>query len=38
MPDIEFKVLTIKILTGLEKTVEGLRETLYKEKTFKNHQ
>ena len=31
MPDREFKVMVLKILPGLEKRVEGLRETLNKE-------
>ena len=31
MPDREFQVMVIKILTGLEKTVEDLSETLNKE-------
>ena len=38
VPDREFEVMVIKILTGLEKRVEGLSETLNKgtEKTKKN--
>ena len=32
MPDREFKVMIINILTGLEKRVEDLRETLKKER------
>ena len=31
MPDREFKVMIIKILTGFEKTVEDISETLNKE-------
>ena len=31
MPDREFKVMDIKILTGLEKRVEDLNKTLNKE-------
>ena len=31
MPNREFKVMVIKILTGLEKRVEGLSEALNKE-------
>jgi len=31
MPDREFKVVIIKILTGLEKRLEDIRETLNKE-------
>ena len=31
MPDREFKVMIIKILTGLEKRVEDISETLNKE-------
>ena len=30
MPEREFKVMVIKILTGLEKRVEDLSETLYR--------
>ena len=32
IPDTEFKVLIIKILTGLQKRVEDISETLNKEK------
>ena len=32
MPDREFKVMVVKILTGLEKRVEDVSEILNKEK------
>lgn len=35
MPDKEFKVTVINIITGHEKRVENLSETLKKEKTSK---
>jgi len=31
MPDTEFKVMIIKILTGFEKIVEGISETINEE-------
>lgn len=31
MADREFKVMTVKILSGLEKSVENISETLHKE-------
>ena len=36
MPDREFKVIVIKLLTELEKRVKDLSEAINKEKTFKN--
>ena len=36
MPDKEFKVMVIKILTGLEKRVDDLNETLKKKKDRKH--
>lgn len=35
MPDREFKVIAIKILTGLEKRVEDFSENLNKETKYK---
>lgn len=38
MPDRNFKVMIIMILTGLDKSVEDLSENLNKEKTFFKNQ
>jgi len=32
MPDVEFEVLTMRMLTGLEKTVEDLSGTINRER------
>lgn len=38
MPDREFKIIVIKILTGLEKTMEDFSELFTKEKTLEKNQ